>query len=345
MKGIMKAAIMREPGEIHLEDRPIPELDYGETLIKVRYIGICGSDVHLLHGKNSSAIYPLLPGHEFVGEVVESKGEGSERLKIGDIVAAQELISCGICEACAKGEDNVCKHLKIIGIHTDGGFAEYVKVKTRKVFVLPKDIDLKVAALIEPFAVAVHDVRRSELKIGETAYIAGGGPIGLLIGIAARLAGARKIVVSEVMEGRLALARKLGFDTVNPTLESFDDDVKVLGEGRGFDVSFETAGVQQSMDACIEHTKNTGRIIVLATPTVFPVLDTSKVFMKELSLLGVRVNAQYSFMGSVDIVTSGMVDDQLKLLIDNEYTLDEIEKAFKEAETNKNAFKILVKVS
>ncbi|MDR0357674.1 MAG: alcohol dehydrogenase catalytic domain-containing protein, partial [Clostridiales Family XIII bacterium] len=228
----MKAAIIGKPGEIHLEERPIPEIDFGETLIKVKYIGICGSDIHLLHGKNSSAIYPLLPGHEFVGEIVESKGEGSERLKIGDIAAAQEVISCGVCEACAKGEDNVCRHLKIIGIHTDGGFAEYVKVKTRKVFVLPKDIDLKVAVLIEPFAVAVHDVRRSELKVGETAFIAGGGPIGLLIGIAARLAGARKVVVSEVMDGRAELARKLGFDTVNPLSESFDDDVKALSEDR-----------------------------------------------------------------------------------------------------------------
>jgi 2-desacetyl-2-hydroxyethyl bacteriochlorophyllide A dehydrogenase len=341
----MKAAIMGKPGEIHLEERPVPEPDWGETLIKVKYIGICGSDVHLLHGKNSSAVYPLLPGHEFVGEVVEAKGEGSERLAVGDLVAAQEVISCGVCEACAKGEDNVCKNLKIIGIHTDGGFAEYVKVKTRKVFVLPKDIDLKVAVLIEPFAVAVHDVRRSELKVGETAFVAGGGPIGLLIGIAARLAGARKVVVSEVMESRLALAAELGFDTVNPTLESFDEDVRKLGGGRGFDVSFETAGVQQSMDACIEHTKNTGRVIILATPTVLPVLDTGKVFMKELSLLGVRVNAQYSFMGSVDIVTGGMIDEQLKLLISNEYTLDEIEEAFHEAETNKNAFKIIVKVS
>jgi 2-desacetyl-2-hydroxyethyl bacteriochlorophyllide A dehydrogenase len=345
MKRTMKAAIMSQPGEIHLEERPIPEIDYGETLIKVKYIGICGSDVHLLHGKNSSAIYPLLPGHEFVGEVVESKGEGSERLKAGDVVAAQEVISCGVCEACAKGEDNVCRHLKIIGIHTDGGFAEYVKVKTRKVFVLPKDIDLRVAALIEPLAVAVHDVRRSELKVGETVFIAGGGPIGLLIGMAARLAGARRVVVSEVMEGRLVLAKELGFDTVNPTFPSFDEDVERLSDGRGFDVSFETAGVQQSMDACLEHTKNTGRVIVLATPTVLPVLDTNKVFMKELSLLGVRVNAQYSFMGAVDIVTSGIIDDRLKLLVSNEYTLDEIEEAFKEAETNKNAFKILVKVS
>jgi 2-desacetyl-2-hydroxyethyl bacteriochlorophyllide A dehydrogenase len=341
----MKAAVIGKPGEIHLDERPIPEPDFGETLIKVKYIGICGSDVHLLHGKNSSAIYPLVPGHEFVGEVVEAKGEGSERLNVGDIVAAQEVISCGVCEACAKGEDNVCAHLKIIGIHTDGGFAEYVKVKTRKVFVLPKDIDLQVAALIEPFAVAIHDVRRSELKVGETAFIAGGGPIGLLIGMAARLAGARKVVVSEVMDGRLALARKLGFDTVNPMSERFDDEVKALSEGRGFDVSFETAGVQQSMDACIEHTKNTGRVIIIATPTVLPVLDTGKVFMKELSLLGVRVNAQYSFMGSVDIVTSGMIDESLKLLISSEYTLDEIEAAFKEADTNKNAFKILVKVS
>ena len=127
-------------------------------------------------------------------------GEGAEGFELGDTVVAQELLTCGRCDACAKGEDNVCEHLKIIGVHADGGFAEYVRVKTRKMYRVPKSVDLRRAALIEPLAVAVHDVRMSGLKIGESALIVGGGPIGQLIACVAKAAGARRVVVSEVVE-------------------------------------------------------------------------------------------------------------------------------------------------
>jgi len=340
----MKAAVIEKVGKIVLTDAPVPVLSDGEALIKVKYVGICGSDIHVLMGHHPTAVYPVIPGHEFVGEISEVKGAGSERFQKGDIVAAQEVFSCGVCDACAKGEDNVCRELKIIGIHTDGGFAEYVKVKTHKTYKLAQDIDLELAALIEPLAVAVHDVRRSGLKVGETALVIGGGPIGILIAIVARVAGARKIVVSEINEYRLKFAKAMGFSTINPAEEGFEQKLTELGEGRGFDVSFEAAGAPSAIGTCLDFTKSTGTVVVVAMSERPRVVDTGKIFAKELTLVGVRIHSQYNFLGSVDLVRSGMLNRDLKKLVSKVFSLNDVLAAFEEAQHGKENFKVLVRL-
>jgi 2-desacetyl-2-hydroxyethyl bacteriochlorophyllide A dehydrogenase len=340
----MKAAVIKKAGEMVLTDVPMPILSEGEALIKVKYIGICGSDIHVLEGSHPTAVYPLIPGHEFVGEMVEARGSEAKRFRSGEIVVAQEIVSCGVCDACAKGEDNVCRELKIIGIHTDGGFAQYVKVKIRKMYKLPENIDFTLAALVEPLAVAVHDVRRSGLKMGETALVIGGGPIGMLVAIVARAAGARKVVVSEVSEYRLKVAQEMGFDTVNPTKEGFGERLTELSEGRDFDVSFEAAGAPSAIGTCIDHTKNAGNIVVIAMTERPSVIDTGKIFAKELTLIGVRMHSQYNFLGAVDIVKSGMLNKELKTLITKTFSLDDVLAAFDAAQHGKDNFKILVRV-
>ena len=237
----MKALVFNKPHEMVVTDMPKPEIGEGEALIAVKYCGICGTDVTVFNGGHATAKYPVIPGHEFVGELVEIKGAGSDMFKIGDRVCAQEVVSCGHCAACARGEDNVCENLQVIGVHTNGGFAEYVRVKANKMYKLPDNVDLKTAAIVEPLAVAVHDVRRSGLQVGETALVVGAGPIGLLVALVARCAGARKVVVSEAMPSRRAFAEKLGFPTVDPLSTDFTARMAELSE-RGFAVSFETGG-------------------------------------------------------------------------------------------------------
>jgi 2-desacetyl-2-hydroxyethyl bacteriochlorophyllide A dehydrogenase len=339
----MKAAIIKTIGSIEICEAPMPVLNDGESLIRVIYIGICGTDVHLLNGNHPTAVYPLIPGHEFVGELVESKGRGSERFDVGDVVVAQELVTCGTCDACAKGEDNVCNELSIIGIHTNGGFAEYVKVMTRKMYKLPKDIDLKSAALTEPLAVAVHDVRVSGLKVGETALVLGGGPIGLLIAVVARLSGAGKTLISEPNEYRRKFASDMGFDTIDPSREGFDEKLRAITGGRGFDVSFEAAGAPSALSTCIEHTKNTGVAVIIAMTSGDVFIDTGKVFAKELTLKGVRLHSQYNFRGAVDIISSGALSSDLKKFITGMFPLENVAEALETAMSGK-AFKILLEV-
>lgn len=341
---MMKAAVIRSVGNLELCEVEKPVIGEGEALIRVEYIGICGTDVHVLNGHHATAVYPLIPGHEFVGKLDEIKGEGAERFQPGDTVVAQELITCGSCDACAKGEDNVCRNLKIIGVHADGGFAQYVKVKTRKMYRVPDGVDLRLAALTEPLAVAVHDVRRSGLQVGETALVVGGGPIGMLIAIVARAAGARKVVISEVNDFRRNFAAEMGFGVVNPLDPDADAQLRKLSENRGFDASFEAAGVESAITACVEHTKNTGTVVVIAiAPKAYPV-STSKIFAKELTLRGVRIHSQYNFMGAIDLLGSGMINDSLRKLISKVYSLDDIVAAFDCAQNGKDCFKVLVKV-
>jgi len=195
----MKAAYYAQKQNIELVDLDLPKPKKDEALIRVKYAGICGSDLHVYHGAHPTAKFPVIPGHEFVGELVELGEDAVTDIKPGEIVVAQPFSSCGVCEACISGNDNVCRDLKLLGAHKDGCFAEYVTVQAKKMYRIPGGVDLKLAALTEPLAVAVHDVRNSGLKVGQTALIIGGGPIGIFIAMVAQLAGAQ-VYISEVSE-------------------------------------------------------------------------------------------------------------------------------------------------
>lgn len=340
----MKAAVIEKENKIHVRDYDIPKLNEGEALIKVKYCGICGSDIHVLQGEHPTAEFPVVPGHEFVGELIEATGTGTEKFKKGDIVVAQPFFSCGNCEPCAKGRDNVCSDLHFMGAHMDGGFAEYVKVLTRKMYKIPKNMDLKLAALTEPVAVAIHDVRRSGLQVGETALVIGGGPIGILIALVAKQAGAGKVVISEISKFRSDFIRKMGFEVLNPLDQDFKQQADALTDGKGFDVVFEVSGSKPGITSAVEFAKITGKIVIVGmTSEPYPV-NLSDIFAKELVVKGVRIHSQYNFIGAVELLKSGVLTEQFEKLISDVYSLDEVEEAFHYAQSGGDFFKILVKM-
>lgn len=340
----MKAAVIDQKNSIHLKEVEKPILKDGEALIKVKYCGICGSDIHVLRGEHPTAQFPVIPGHEFVGELVEINGSGSERYEIGDYVVAQPFFSCGNCEPCAKGQDNVCADLKFMGAHTDGGFAEYVKVATRKMYKIPKDMDLQLAALTEPVSVAVHDVRRSGLKVGESALIIGGGPIGMLIAMVARHAGAKKVVISEISEYRRKIAEELGFVAVNPLDADFDEQIADLTQAKGFDVCFEVSGSKPGIKTAVEKAKITGTVMIVGMTSEPHPVDLSAVFAKELTIKGVRIHSQYNFIGAVELLKEGTINDQFASMISKVYALEDLEEAFAFAQVPGDYFKILIEM-
>ncbi len=339
----MKAAVIKHKGLMALEDISLPELNEGEALVKVMYTGICGTDIHVFHGKHPTATFPLVAGHEFVGEVVTVKGKGSEKFCTGDIVVVQPYFSCGRCEACAKGMDNVCEELAFMGAHVNGSFSEYTKVLTRKMYKIPEGIDHQLAALTEPIAVAVHDVRRSGLQVGESALIIGGGPIGLLIALIARHNGASRVVISEISEHRRKFAEDLGFITVNPLAEEFTAVMHAITKGKGFHVVYEVSGAKPSIKTAIDYAAISGTVMVVGmTSEPYPV-ELSKVFAKELVIKGVRIHSQYSFMGAIELLKSGALNKEFQTLISRVFSLDEINEAFDYAQSNGDFFKILIK--
>jgi len=344
MKGEMKAGVISAKDRIDVKTVPIPALNEGEALIKVRYCGICGTDVHVLRGEYGADNFPIIPGHEFVGELVEVKGTGAELFTSGDMVVAQPFFPCGNCEPCAQGNDNVCRDLHFMGTRVNGGFAEYVKVLTRKMYKIPKEMDLRLAALTEPAAVAVHDVRRSGLAVGQTALIIGSGPIGILIAIVARHAGARKVVISEINEFRRAFAHKLGFDTVNPVSPDFDAQIQAVTDGKGFDVCFEVSGSKPGIASAVKYCAIGGSVMVVGISQEPHPVDLSAVFAKQLRIQGVRIHSQYNFIGAVELLKSGVLNAEFLSLVSEEYPLEKISDAFTRSLTPGDYFKILVRM-
>ena len=339
----MKAAYYSKKKSIELKELEPPKVKKGEALIKVIYAGVCGSDLHVYHGAHPTAKFPVIPGHEFVGELVQLGEDTYSDIKPGELVAAQPYSSCGVCEACITGNDNVCNDLKLLGAHCDGCFAEYVTVQAKKMYRIPKGVDLKLAALAEPLAVAVHDVRRSGLKVGQTALIIGGGPIGIFIAMVAQLAGAQ-VYISEVNEFRLGFARKMGYATLNPMDADFEQQVNELTKSKGFDVVYEVSGSKAGIASTTKLVKISGTILVVGMATEKYPVDTMAVFMKQLNLMGVRIHSQEAFGAAVDILTSGKLNDQLNQLISQTYKLDDVKAAYDYILTNTDYFKILLEV-
>lgn len=344
MKAEMKAGVIDAKDSIRLKTVPMPELNDGEALIKVRFCGICGTDVHVLRGEYGAENFPVAPGHEFVGELVEAKGPDAQLFTSGDMVVAQPFISCGNCEPCAQGNDNVCRNLRFMGIKYNGAFAEYVKVLTRKMYKIPKDMDLRLAALTEPIAVALHDVRRSELAAGQSALVIGGGPIGMLIAMIARHAGARRVVISEISEYRRKCAEKLGFAAVSPLDADFDSRLLELTEGKGFDVCFEVSGSRPGIASAVKHCTIGGRVMIVGITQEPHPVDLAAVFARQLRVQGVRIHSQYNFIGAVELLKSGALNEEFITMVSEEYPLEQIEDAFTRALTPGDYFKILVRM-
>lgn len=341
----MKAACIAEIGSIKIIKTEIPQIGPGEALIRIKYAGICGTDIHLLAGEHATATYPLVPGHECVAELIEMNDESRKDLKAGDIVVPQPYSSCGVCDPCLTGMDNVCANLQIAGVHQDGVFAEYAKVSSRKLFKVPNDIDLKLAVLTEPLAVAVHDVKRSSLQVRDKALIIGGGPIGVLIAMVAELAGAGEVIISEVSQYRIDFAEKLGYKTLNPASENFNAQMDKITKGKGFDVVYEVSGSKTGIATMTDFVKIGGEVVLVGiSPVPYPV-NTTAIFSKQLTLTGVRLHSQVNFGAALEILESGKMNDQLNQLVSKVYDFNDVAEAFHYCNTNKDYFKILLKIT
>lgn len=340
----MKAAVVEKFNEIAIKEIEMPKLGYNEVLIKVEYSGICGTDIHVLTGGHKQVKPPIVPGHEFFGRVVEINSDKQVNFKVGDRVVAHNVIGCGVCEPCITGHNNVCTDLKILGVHTNGSFAEYIKASVEKVYSVPEEIDTDVVALIEPLAVAIHDVRRSDLKIGQSAFIIGGGPIGILIAMVAKLNGASQVVISEINENRIEFINNLdmGFVALNPLKCNIENEINNLTNGLGFDVVYEVSGVQAGAELMTKAAKIGGSIMLVGIPTKANVVDTGAITLKELHVKGVRVHEQVNFLGAIELVKKGTINDKLKKLVTNSFKLDDVKEAMEFALKDKNYFKILL---
>lgn len=313
----------------------------GEVAVRIAYCGICGTDMHVYHGNMDQRVgLNRIVGHEMSG-VVESVGEGVTGFAVGQNVVVRPLDHCGDCPACDAGHEHVCHNLKFLGLDTDGGMQEIWTVPAHTLHRLPDDMRLDHAALIEPFAVACHDVSRSALQPGEDVVVIGGGPIGVLVAMAARDAGGN-VVISEVNPNRLAIAEKLGFDTVNPVEADLTKAIMDRTGNKGADVVFEVSGTQPGVDAMTAVAATRARIVMVAIHAQKPQIDLFQFFWRELDLLGARVYTPADYDKAIEIIASGGIDADT--VITDVTPLADIQKAFEQLDASPTAMKSLIKV-
>ncbi|WP_394138461.1 zinc-dependent alcohol dehydrogenase [Cytobacillus oceanisediminis] len=337
----MKALFYTGPNELAIQETPIPEPKPGEVLIKVAYTGICGTDMLAYHGGMEKRVKPpVILGHEFSGTIHAIGGESA--FQVGDKVTVEPLITCGECYGCKTGEYNLCTSLNLIGIDSDGGIAEYIKVPEAKVYRLGDDITMQEGALIEPLAVCVHMVEKGSISENQTVLIVGGGPIGIITGLVAQLKGA-KVVISEVNPFRIEMASKFGFKTINPTQQDFAGALNKLTNNQGADVTIEATGTNGGLVACIEGARIKGTVILAGLPKKNADFDTYRIIAKELNITGTRVYKKEDYNRAIELLKNKKID--LTPLISNVIPLESAaEKGFVAIDNGDNVIKILIEI-
>lgn len=263
----MKAAVVHANEDVRYEEIAEPSVTPGSVKIKIAVSGICGSDVPrvLHHGVH---FYPIVLGHEFAGVVVET-GEGVNEVKVGDHVTGAPLLPCMKCEDCQNGNYSLCRHYSFIGSREQGSNAEYLVIPEKNVVVLDKQVSFDKGAMVEPATVAIHGLIQNEYKGGGTVAVLGAGTIGMFTLQWAKIFGSQKLVVFDISEERLALAKKLGADEViNTKDENFMEHAKALTNGKGYDFVFETAGAAPTMYMAFELAANKANVCFIGTPHV-----------------------------------------------------------------------------
>jgi (R,R)-butanediol dehydrogenase/meso-butanediol dehydrogenase/diacetyl reductase len=305
----MKAARWTGIDTIELGSIPEPSPGEGEVMVEVRATGICGTDLTIYHGAfpPERARPPLVLGHEFSGTVAEI-GKGVTGLKKEDPVVVDPLISCGTCYSCTEGFPHLCATLKLLGIDVNGSFAQYVTASASRTYPMPREMSFVEGALVEPLSVAVHAVRRSALGVGDRALVIGGGPIGMLIALVCRSAGARTLVVTEMQEYRLEILEELGIQGHNPRTGKTGELVSRFFDGIGPDIAFEATGTSAGMQQAIECVRYRGTVVEVGLPKGRTENDTRRVVFGEISLVGSRVYAPVDIRTSIDLLGGRRID-------------------------------------
>jgi threonine 3-dehydrogenase len=325
----MKALVKKEPKKgIWLEDVPVPELGINDVMIKIKRTAICGTDMHIYNWDEwaqKTIPVPMVVGHEFVGEIVEV-GANVNDFHPGQIVSGEGHVVCGRCRNCMAGRRHLCNQTSGIGVDRSGAFAEYLALPMSNVWEHSPEIDLDVASLFDPFGNAVHTALQFDL-LGEDVLITGAGPIGAMAAAVCKHAGARHVVITDVIDSRLELAAKLGATrTVNVMRESIADVQKSLGMSEGFDVGLEMSGNAQALNDLIDNMCHGGKVSILGIPSQNTAIDWSKVIFNMLTLKGIYGREMYETWYKMSVMIESGLD--ISPVITHRLPITEFQKGF-----------------
>ena len=325
----MKALSKLKPQEgIWMTDVPEPEVGHNDLLIKIRKSAICGTDVHIYNWdewSQKTIPVPMVVGHEYVGEVV-GIGQEVKGFKIGDRVSGEGHITCGHCRNCRGGRTHLCRNTVGVGVNRPGSFAEYLVIPAFNAFKIPDNISDELAAIFDPFGNAVHTALSFDL-VGEDVLVSGAGPIGIMAAAVAKHVGARHVVITDVNEYRLDLARKMGVTrAVNVATESLDEVMAELGMTEGFDVGLEMSGATPAFRTMLDTMNHGGRIALLGIPPSEMSIDWNKVIFKGLFIKGIYGREMFeTWYKMAALIQSGL---DLTPLITHRFGIDEFQQGF-----------------
>lgn len=312
----MRAIIIDAPGNVRVGEVPDPTAQPDELVIRVAACGICGTDLHLIDGDSPLARYPLVPGHEFAGEVValgsnveQRDGNGQASVKVGSRVAIDPNLPCGQCEFCRTGHENLCLNYAALGVTRNGALAEYVTVPASKAYLLPDMLSLQTAALIEPVSCAVHGMHSLQPRSGDTFLLVGAGTMGLLLLQLARRGGASQITVVDTNTQRLSQAEQLGATRTYTSIQQVIKD-----EPRGFHCVIDATGVATAIEQAFMAVKRGGKFMMfgVAPHEARVSLSPFRIYNEEITIVG-SMAVLFSFQAALDLIHAGVIDTRAML--------------------------------
>ena len=321
----MLAARVYGNEDLRLEEVEEPEITAPEdVIIKVKMVGICGSDNHIYHGENPFVVLPRVMGHEIVGEVTEL-GENVKDLSIGDHIVVEQISYCGKCYACRQGMPNVCSHLEALGVHKDGGMQEYLKITSMQAHKISKSIPWETAVLAEPYTVAGNSTSRGQVGVGKTLVIQGAGTIGLLTLRMAKVKGA-SVMVTDIDQEKLNFAKENGAnEIVNTRKENLKEKVCEWTNGEMANVVIDAVGLPQTFEQCFDLVSVAGAIVPLGMSEKYSHIIQKPIMQKELTIYGSRMQS-YQFEPVIKAIENGLlVDDGV---VNQKFNIRDVRKAF-----------------
>lgn len=327
----MKAVYMEKPWNIEISDVQMPKPKEGEALLRVKSAGICGSDIGAFRGTNGLVSYPRIIGHEIAGEVISIPENNKNGIKPGDRVIVDPYLYCGHCYPCSIGRTNCCVDLKVLGVHVDGGMAEYFCHPADMLLKVPDDMPWDIIPLAEPLTIALHGIHRLNLKAGEHIAINGAGPIGLLAAMVALHYGAEPIMIDLVKE-RLDFAKSLGVRyTINLREEDLVEKVREYTNGRMAECVMEASGANSAIRATLDIVSHAGRIALTGWPKQETPIPTDMITRKEVDVRGARTSTG-EFPEAIDLIYHQKVD--ARRILTKVISIDEAPETIRDIEKN-----------
>ena len=339
----MLKQVMTKPGTIIFEEVQIPEPGKGQVLLKIKRIGVCGSDIHVYYGEHKGTGYPVTQGHEVSAQVVKL-GEGAEKFKVGQKVTVEPQVVCGECYPCRHGKYNLCENLKVMGFQTTGTAQEYFCVDEEKVTLLPDSMSYDEGAMIEPLAVTVHAAKHYDQLEGANVAILGCGPIGILLAQTVKALDAAKVMITDVSDYRLELARKCGVDAaVNTRVKDFGDAmVECFGPDKA-DVIYDCAGNDITIGQAIKYARKGSKIVLVAVFAKEAHVDLFTLNDHELDLDTTMMYRHEDYLDAIRLVNERKI--ALRPLMSKHIAFTDYLEAYKYIEANREqTMKVLIDV-